>query len=459
MKNLTTRLMAIIAVLALCLTCPSSMRAQDRHLDVESFKLLMTDMTARIEAPMRDQNGEPCALIKVTSNVLGGLEFESPALGITKVEEHTGEKWVYIPAQSKRISIFHKDYGTFRGYEYPVRIEGQCVYEMKIRGVSEGGVSNSNAQVISLTVSPANAQLFIDDEEMPVEDGLFTATMPKGSHTYKIECPDYEPSSGTFDLGDQLFQRTLRLTPKFGYMSFTSYPLPGASVYIDGNLQNQKTPFTTSKLDAGKYNVRFTMPEYFPKDTIVEVQPGGTTTDVTMRLISSKEKKSTFIFGDAAIGSKSPTWGVMVGMGAVNCGYIHARTNFNFNLSSDYTCDENGVLTSGPNAGKTPYYTPGKSDKAMFSFTAGYMRHIYKPLYIFAGAGYGSRNFSYEAVLNDETQQNDQTVTISNDKYSASGLAGELGLVGRFGRFGISLSYQTIMFKYHETGIGLGVFF
>ena len=36
---------------------------------------------------------------------------------------------------------------------------------------------------------PADATVYIDDEKVPTEKGLFTATMKKGSHTYRVESP------------------------------------------------------------------------------------------------------------------------------------------------------------------------------------------------------------------------------------------------------------------------------
>lgn len=461
------QLFVLSAMLLLALT---SAFAQEKYLDVKSFRLLPTDMDARIQAPVEDQNGEKCALIKVVSNVRG-LVFESPAMGIVKQEVNKGEIWVYVPAGSRSVTVLHNDYPTFRNFMYPVKIESSMVYEMNITGHREGeSAGASNAQMMTLNIQPATASLYIDEEEMPVENGLFTSMMPKGSHTYRIEAKDYESTSGTVDLGDQQWVRSIQLKEKFGFINVTTYPEADANVYINDKLVGQ-TPFKSDLLYPNQYKVSVEKNLFFPKDTAVIVRTGGETNDVIINMVSTikpKEPRKTFVILDAALGGGPQTsYGVMIGMAARSGAYLHARTDFG-SVETSKECDDTGALLSGAEGGMptTPYYNVGSTKKSRLSVTGGYMHRftLNNPLkkggmggiYGFIGAGYGERILAWETAPNGI---NDTTEWIKNTDHSASGIAGEVGVIGRFGGFALSLAYSTVQFKYHEAALGIGLFF
>ena len=448
-----------LLILMMAVFAPVKGVAQTKSLDIESFIPLTKDTDARIQAPVEDQNGDKCALIKVSANIRG-LQFEAPALGVTKVEQRPGEIWVYIPAGSKSITILHNDFPPYRGYMYPVKIESSCVYEMKVKGYSEGEQNlSSNSQMLVMHVTPTHASLFVDNEEVPTEDGLFSAMMQKGSHTFRVEAPRYEPKSGEIELGDVQITRNVRLNEKFGYLHVESYPEKGANVYVNDKLVGQ-TPFDSEPLDPASYNVKVEKELYFPKDTSAIVRTGGEKTEIEFTMLSTikpKEGRKTFVIADAAIGGGTQTaFGVMVGMAAVSGGYIQARTDFG-SASTDLECDDTGALTDGSG---TPFYKDGVSKKARLSFTAGYIHRLllnnpFKHggeggLYAFAGAGYGQRTLAWETT---------DGVLAKNKDHSASGIAAEAGLIGRFGKVALSLNYQTVQFKYHEVGLGVGLFF
>lgn len=149
-------------------------------IQVTSFNRMETDVTARITAPQRDQNGEVCALIRIVT-IEKDLMFEPDALGIVSRENKPGEIWLYIPRGARRISIMHDKFGVLRNYFYPDIIEKATVYEMEIQ-IGDGAQqtpANTNTQLIVMRPDPATADIYIDDEKVPTENGLFTATMKK----------------------------------------------------------------------------------------------------------------------------------------------------------------------------------------------------------------------------------------------------------------------------------------
>ena len=92
MSNSTTKrlLLLFIVLLFICPAIP--VLAQQGKINVASFQRMESDITARVTAPKRDQNGEVCALIRIVTNVKD-LMFEPDALGITARENKTGEIW------------------------------------------------------------------------------------------------------------------------------------------------------------------------------------------------------------------------------------------------------------------------------------------------------------------------------------------------------------------------------
>ena len=92
------------AILIGILLCAGvGIKAQDK-IQVTSFNRMETDITARVTAPRKDQNGEVCALIRIVTTIKD-LMFEPDALGIAARENKTGEIWLYVPRGARIIPI------------------------------------------------------------------------------------------------------------------------------------------------------------------------------------------------------------------------------------------------------------------------------------------------------------------------------------------------------------------
>ena len=154
----------------------AELHAQQSKISVASFQRMESDLTARVTAPKRDQNGEICALIRIVTNVKDFM-FEPDALGITARENKTGEIWLYVPRGARRISILHDQLGIMRNYFYPEIIEKATVYEMVLNtgDREDKPVVENNMQFLVFRPEPATANIYIDDELVPVENGLFNA--------------------------------------------------------------------------------------------------------------------------------------------------------------------------------------------------------------------------------------------------------------------------------------------
>ena len=418
-------------------------------IEVASFNRMETDITARVTAPKRDQNGEVCALIRIVTTVKD-LMFEPDALGITARENKPGEIWLYVPRGARRISIMHDKYGVLRNYFYPDIIDKSTVYEMEVRvndGTSHEPV-DTNTQLLVMRPDPADATIYIDDEKVPTEKGLFTATMKKGSHTYRVEAPMYASEAGVVDLGSEQKIMSVTLKPKFGYLEVFSLPEQDANVYIDGTLAGQ-TPYKSDRMPIRSYRLRIEKDLFFPIDTVVNISAGETNgqTFTMISTIKPKEPRRMLVMAEVGYHPSQLSYGGMIGFVRKNGAYVKFRSDFG-SASADLECDDSGALTSGGEG--TPYYKEGVTQKARLSVTAGDLRQLWKPVYLYAGAGYGSRTLAWETVEGE---------LVKNTDHSAVGVAAELGVIGRLGKFALSVGFHTVNFKHHEVTVGVGIIF
>lgn len=417
-------------------------------IQVTSFNRMETDVTARITAPQRDQNGEVCALIRIVTTEKD-LMFEPDALGIVSRENKPGEIWLYIPRGARRISIMHDKFGVLRNYFYPDIIEKATVYEMEIQ-IGDGTQqtpTNTNTQLIVMRPDPATADIYIDDEKVPTENGLFTATMKKGTHTYRVESPMYAPEAGIIDLGSEQKIMSVTLKPRFGYLEIFSLPEQDAKVYINNELAGQ-TPYKSDRMPLQEYRIRIEKDFFFPMDSTITIF-AGKTSSLTFKMkstIKPKEPRRTLVMAEVGYHPSQISFGAMVGIVSKNGAYLRFRSDFG-SASTELECDDTGVLTNGTG---TPYYKEGVTTKARMSITAGYLRQIIKPLYAYIGAGYGNRVLAWETIDGE---------LVKNTDHSATGVAAELGAIGRLGQFAVSVGFQTVNFKYHEFSAGIGFFF
>lgn len=442
-KWLSIKLLLVISLFFVA----TATKAQNK-IQVTSFNRMETDVTARITAPQRDQNGEVCALIRIVTTEKD-LMFEPDALGIVSRENKPGEIWLYIPRGARRISIMHDKFGVLRNYFYPDIIEKATVYEMEIQ-IGDGTQqtpTNTNTQLIVMRPDPATADIYIDDEKVPTENGLFTATMKKGTHTYRVESPMYVPEAGIIDLGSEQKIMSVTLKPRFGYLEIFSLPEQDAKVFINNELAGQ-TPYKSDRMPLQEYRIRIEKDFFFPMDSTITIF-AGKTSSLTFKMkstIKPKEPRRTLVMAEVGYHPSQISFGAMVGIVSKNGAYLRFRSDFG-SASTELECDDTGALANGTG---TPYYKEGVTTKARMSITAGYLRQIIKPLYAYIGAGYGNRILAWETIDGE---------LVKNTDHSTTGVAAELGAIGRLGQFAVSVGFQTVNFKYHELSAGIGFFF
>ena len=155
--------------------------AQD--ISVFSFKALENDLTANTYGTMeKDFNGETAALIKVMTTEQGFV-FHGGMVGIVKTKQGIGEIWVYVPHGIKRITIQHPQLGVLRDYYIPIPIEKARTYEMVLTTGKTTSIvlHDIEKQYVVFNVTPINAIVTLDEEELLVEDGSAKKLVPYGT--------------------------------------------------------------------------------------------------------------------------------------------------------------------------------------------------------------------------------------------------------------------------------------
>ena len=166
---------------------------------------------------------------------------------------------------------------------------------------------------------------------------------------------------------------------------------------------------------------------------------------LTLKLVLSDDKKTrTLVMPVMGLGSV-PSYGAMIGF--VKKTGIYAKVKYNFkNFSSDLECGDSGHLLEG---GGLPWYS-GNTEKTRFAVTGGLIQRLWRPFYLYAGAGYGVSYYGWETVDGE---------WIKNADHSYSGFEVDFGCIFRIKNVAFSAGYQTNQFKYHEATVGLGFMF
>ncbi len=205
-----------------------------QKLKVESFKLASNDITAQSH-PRKDLNNLNCALVKV-GIALDGVKFDGSIMG--EPVQKLGEYWVYMPKGVSMLQVLHKNYTPLmvNFYDYDVgKVESGMTYILtlsKPSGSTEPADAGGN--FYALTVTPKNAVVTIDGNQQTVStDGEYSAMLPYGSHTYKVEAGGYISKSGSFTISNSdMTPINVSLVSAMATVSVTC-PTPAVSLYVD----------------------------------------------------------------------------------------------------------------------------------------------------------------------------------------------------------------------------------
>lgn len=259
------------------------MAQAQNNISVASFRLAETDLDANTHGTqVLDQNGHTCALIKVETTQTG-FAFDVGMMGITKVEQHTGEIWVYVPFGVKHITIQHQQLGTLRDYYFPCPIQEAKTYIMQLTtGTVETIVKETiTQQWLVFNVTPKDALVWVNEEPWPVNDGVAQKYVGFGTYDYRVEASNYHSTAGKINVSDpeNTVKLDINLTPAFGFLKIEGDNgiLSKASIYIDKD-NGTDALRTPRQLPSGQHTVRIVHPKYKTFERKVNIEDEQTFT-------------------------------------------------------------------------------------------------------------------------------------------------------------------------------------
>jgi hypothetical protein len=166
---------------------------------IRDVTLLLSDHSA-VESPCLDNNGDTCALLKIKTDNLKGLEFPNTSQYI-RTNYLDGTYYVYIPSMCRIIDMVHKDYTPVHldlaefGYK---RLRDGKVYQII---VEVPNLIELNSSLV-MKVEPKESKIIIDDQEYCAnEDGLLEIPIDIGKHSYMVSAPNYYSRNSNIYVG------------------------------------------------------------------------------------------------------------------------------------------------------------------------------------------------------------------------------------------------------------------
>ena len=205
-----------------------------QELKVKSFTLAATDISAQTQQ-RKDLNDEPCALVKV--QFVGDiLDVEGNV--IKPLVKKGNETWAYMTHGSQQMKVLTKDYlpimVDFSNYGIS-QVEKNKTYVLVLtKPVGGAEPVDAGGNFYALSVQPKNAMLTIDGVLQPSSsDGEYSAMLPYGTHTYKVEAGGYISKSGSFTVSSgDMTPISVSLLSAMASVSITC-PTPAVSLYVD----------------------------------------------------------------------------------------------------------------------------------------------------------------------------------------------------------------------------------
>ena len=205
-----------------------------QELTVKSFKLAENDISAQTQS-RKDLNDRNCALVKVQ---FVGIISEVEGNVVKPLVKHGNETWVYMPQGSRQLKILTQSYlpvmVTFADYGVE-KLESNRTYVLilvKPSGQNEPVDAGGNFYAIS--VQPKDAKVTVDGVlQESSSDGEYSAMLPYGNHTYKVEAGGYISKSGSFSVSSgDMTPVSVSLVSALATVSVTC-PTPAVSLYVD----------------------------------------------------------------------------------------------------------------------------------------------------------------------------------------------------------------------------------
>ena len=248
-----------------------------KKIRVTAFERNMTSLIGSMNQVM-DNSGEACAVLRVR---MTDDDFEiEPNLGVLHHEKATGEVRLWVPVDTKRLTIRHPGVLPLAGYEIPVRLEPKVTYDAEVEIVEEvKAIAPKDYHLFAgagfnvTAISGPSAMVGLDYKHHVVEVGIVYG-LNKTDDTYFYDSEinlkaAYSYQAFRFSLRygyDMELSELFNITPQIG---FTYNSMTGTAIKTGNSNSSYQSTSSTSGLVAVRLSAKlskqiglFLTPEY-----------------------------------------------------------------------------------------------------------------------------------------------------------------------------------------------------
>ncbi len=315
MKHLVTIFLFILSAVA----------GNAQEFDIRSFSPIPNDLSARKEV-RRTVNDEPCALIKVVTNIKG-MQFESNS-GIVDVEHKADGYWLYVWPRERRIKLMATGYLSMDA-RLPEPAKELVVYELVV-ATKGGSVAKSDLVRITFRINEADAYIAHGSNAPVMTTGKNAVyDLPPGVQQFTFRKAGFEDkvldvevnSPEVIDVALEAGTPSERIKLP-GFIIVTSEP-SGAEVFLNDQRVGQ-TPYQGRQLP-GYYRLALRNHLYHDHEERFDLAEGGTSTLPLVKLKPrfgfvnlSTDPAGAEVYLDGKMVGKSPIQGLQVESGSHN---------------------------------------------------------------------------------------------------------------------------------------------
>ena len=245
--------------------CLAITESYSQNLFIKDVMLKPEDKTA-VTNPCLDNNGDTCALVRIMTDNLEGLQFDNTEQYVKAQSTEKGVYEVYMPYLLNKLSYKHSDYlsGQINFADFGFRrLKKGKTYVVRIETPSSSGK-------VVLKVQPASAKVSFNGEEVKTEQpGVYEIPATADVHEYSVEAANYVPFQGFVQVGkSEVKVIPLSLKPIYHMVNIKAN-VDGATVYVDG-IDYGKVG-SNIKIAQGTHNIRVVKDKYIDIDKTVEI--------------------------------------------------------------------------------------------------------------------------------------------------------------------------------------------
>ncbi len=220
---------------------------------IKSFKKLDSKILTN-ENKVYDDNDELCAIILVRTAVVDlGISTSTPMVG--NMDWVEGDYKVVISAGTRMIKFFKKGFETLE-YTFPQRPEKGIYYLLELEYRKTEAISSGNSMgFVLINSSPQGANVFINGESTGMKTP-FQNPYNEGYYKFELQHSQYLNYNGDFTISaNETMKVDATLSPNFGKLKLTYYPINEVIVNVDGKRVSGSSPLTIDKLSPGEHTI------------------------------------------------------------------------------------------------------------------------------------------------------------------------------------------------------------